>query len=338
MHASYEAQLRYKAALIREALERVGKFTHLPAVSVRPSPSELGYRSRVRLHIDERGAVGYYQRGTRRLLEVAGCPIAKPELNHALECFVALAAEHRGAAAQFSEVELRLSPAERSPSAWLVPRSPRARDRAFEDALARRFHVVVADGPDGASQRWPLLAGVSLRVPTRAFVQVNWEMNELLVSAMIEGARQRGLRRFLDLYAGAGNFTVGLASAGLSGIGVESNAEAAAAARQTLTEHGLASARFLREDSLAHLRGMSASDDFDLMVLDPPRAGAADVMPELARLHPRAVAYCSCDPVTLARDLRTLTAARFELESLEGFDMFPGTHHVETLAWLRSMD
>lgn len=74
---------------------------------------------------------------------------------------------------------------------------------------------------------------------------------------------------------------------------------------------------------------------FDLVLLDPPRSGARDVLPAVADLAPRYVAVCSCDPVTLARDLRALARSGYELESVTGFDMFPHTHHVEALAWMR---
>jgi tRNA/tmRNA/rRNA uracil-C5-methylase (TrmA/RlmC/RlmD family) len=76
------------------------------------------------------------------------------------------------------------------------------------------------------------------------------------------------------------------------------------------------------------------SEGFDLVVLDPPRSGAREILPELARRGARHIAYCACDPVTLARDLRTLCDFGYALAEITGYDMFPHTHHFETLVWL----
>lgn len=338
LHAEYSAQLEYKAAILEDALRRVGKFSSLPPMQVCASPHELGYRSRIRLHIDELGRVGYHQRGTHHLLQVTSCPVAQPDLSRALARFSELAREHNGGAGEFEGAELRLAPSENTPSAWLVPRErvrpTSSRAKAFERALAREFHVVVGDEPDPALRRWPTASGFSLLVPIRGFVQVNWEVNLLLIRELVLGATERQVRTFLDVYAGAGNFTLALLSAGLAGTGIESNADAVQAAAQSLGEIGLPAERLVLGDALRTLREMSAPSELDLVVLDPPRAGAASLLPELLRLRPRYLAYCSCDPVTLARDLRALTAGGYTLQGVRGFDMFPGTHHVEALAWM----
>jgi 23S rRNA (uracil1939-C5)-methyltransferase len=335
MHAEYAAQLEYKTTIVRDALERVGKFEGLPPIRVEASPNELGYRSRVRLHIDEQGRAGYHQRGTRRLLEVNRCPVARPELDRAIERFTSIVREHAGAAAGFSEVELRVAPGDARPSAWLVPRERTTRGRdAFERDLASAFRVVVGRDPDSGVQRWPLADEAMLHVPTRAFVQVNWDVNLLMVEALVAGARERGVSVFLELYAGTGNFTFALLAAGLRGTAIETNTEAVRAAELTRVDAGLPEAKFVIGDSLDHLRGAVDLGGADLVVLDPPRTGAAPVVPELLRLRPRVVAYFSCDPATLARDLRSLRAGGYALEAIRGFDMFPCTHHLEVLAWM----
>jgi tRNA/tmRNA/rRNA uracil-C5-methylase (TrmA/RlmC/RlmD family) len=94
----------------------------------------------------------------------------------------------------------------------------------------------------------------------------------------------------------------------------------------------------LVQDAAAALRARLNGPPLDLLVLDPPRSGAAELVDSIARARPRWVAYCSCDPVTLSRDLGALVQRGYLVESVRGFDMFPGTHHVETLAWLRCSD
>jgi 23S rRNA (uracil1939-C5)-methyltransferase len=166
---------------------------------------------------------------------------------------------------------------------------------------------------------------------------VNWEVNLALVEHVVSGARGRGVQRFLDVYAGAGYFTLPLARAGLNGISVEGHPEAARCAADSLARYGFEQVKAVAGDATQALNDLARRRErFELVVLDPPRAGAAALIEPLRSLAPRHIAYCSCDPVTLARDLRALCQTDYEIEAIRGFDMFPGTHHVETLVWLRS--
>ncbi len=172
-------------------------------------------------------------------------------------------------------------------------------------------------------------------MPASAFTQVNWAVNLELVDAVVRGARERGCRRFLDLYAGAGNFSLPLLAAGIQGTAIEHTVEAIQSAERTARARGLAGGTFLAGDVGLRLRRLAqARERFDLILLDPPRSGARDVLPWVIELRPANIAICACDPVTLARDLKTLARAGWRLDDVVGFDMFPRTHHVEALAWM----
>jgi len=339
LHVDYDAQLRLKAALLREALERTGGFRELGPIEVQASPERLGYRSRVRVHIDAGGRVGFFARKSHRLVAVTTCAVARPELDEALAAFRALLAAEPRLAAEFEQAELRVAPGARLPGVHLSARSePRAaaeRARRLLDTLAERFSVTLAGVPSNSAVRWPLDGSLGVWVPPEAFVQVNWEVNVLVGRALARGAIERGARTFVELYAGAGNFTVVLLAAGLSGTAIENRTEAVAAARRSLEEQGLGRGVVVLGDAVQALAARARSEPLDLAVLDPPRTGALELVEPLARAEPRFIAYCSCDPVTLARDARALVARGYALESVRGFDMFPGTHHVEALAWLR---
>jgi tRNA/tmRNA/rRNA uracil-C5-methylase (TrmA/RlmC/RlmD family) len=203
-------------------------------------------------------------------------------------------------------------------------------------ALERHFQVSIAErATDSAfDQRFPLPGGVELRAPGPAFTQVNWPVNQHLVQAVLDGARERAVLAFCDLYCGAGNFSLPLFASGLRGVGIEASKFAIAAAKRAASEQRLGSARFVAGDVRDALSKLPRGESFDLVVLDPPRTGAREILPELIRRAPRYIAYCACDPVTLARDLRTLCDAGYVLEQVKGFDMFPQTHHFETLVWL----
>jgi 23S rRNA (uracil1939-C5)-methyltransferase len=139
--------------------------------------------------------------------------------------------------------------------------------------------------------------------------------------------------RVLDLYCGAGNFTLPLARRGVRVHGIERDAVAVAAAEANAARLGLAGARFTCAPVARALA--TATDAWDAIVLDPPRAGAADVLGALAGLRAPRVLYVSCDPATLARDLRTLAAHGYRVARAQPVDLFPQTFHVEIVADLR---
>ncbi|HWA71456.1 MAG TPA: class I SAM-dependent RNA methyltransferase [Polyangiaceae bacterium] len=339
LHLAYDAQLRHKASLLAEALHRTGGFREHPEIRVVPSPRQSGYRSRIRLHIDDQGRFGFFAAASHRLVELEHCPAALPELNHAFTEFARIAREFPKLLAAFEQAELRASPLAPNFALRLVPRGDLQRASVAAEqlltALRSVFSLSIAGISGDFAQRFPLSTTLSLEVPADAFVQVNWEVNLLLVQALGDGARTRGVRRFLDLYAGAGNFTLALAAAGLSGVSVEGHPSAARAARRSLEAYGFSKVEVHAADVRTALGALDPrAEPFDLAVLDPPRAGAAEILASLVALSPRTIAYCSCDPVTLSRDLQRLTKRGYVLEALSAFDMFPGTHHLEALAWL----
>lgn len=337
MHARYDAQLRYKREMLREALTRTGGLRSLPEIDVVASPEELGYRGRIRLQIGEDGRVGFFARDTQELVEISRCIVAAPRVDAAIDGVRRVAARHGSRFGACKAVELRAAPIGAPLSVRLVPRDPGAipAEIVSELAAALGVEVAVAGRPSSSEQRWPLPGDVELEAPPEAFTQVNWAVNELLVRAVVDGAVSRACRRFCDLYAGAGNFSLALLAAGLSGVSVEFEGAAVQAAQRAAARQGLsARARFVAGDVARVLGTLRREKPFDLVVLDPPRSGARAVLERLIELAPRFVAYSSCDPVTLARDLKTLVSRGYELESVRAFDMFPQTHHFETLVWL----
>jgi 23S rRNA (uracil1939-C5)-methyltransferase len=337
MTLDYPAQVREKAAILRDALTRTGHFAELPELAFVAADEPLGYRSRIRLHVGSDGRLGFFAAESHDLVEIPGCPIAQPELDRALLRLRAIARQHRTALASFSELELRVAPAGPRLAVRLVPAAARGVDtNSFTAALSREFLVSVGDqrlAPEH-DQRFPLPGGVELRVSGEAFTQVNWAVNQRLVQSLLDGAELRQVSSFCDLYCGAGNFSLPLLARGHSGVGIEGSRSAIAAAKRASSEQGFTRGRFIAGDVKQALAKLPRTDPFDLVVLDPPRSGAREILPELISRAPRHIAYCACDPVTLARDLRTLCDSGYRLSEVCGFDMFPQTHHFETLAWL----
>jgi 23S rRNA (uracil1939-C5)-methyltransferase len=341
-------QRRQKLEILREALLRTGKIEWPRPIQLFGGELAEGYRGRVRLQVAA-GRIGFYHRGSHELVEPAICAVSSGALNAALGHMREVARLHPAAFEAFAWVEVRVA-SDASVSVLLQPREseqkgaerrrrPTPDETQALDALRERYQVTLAGaaGHPPALQRFQLTEDTFMLSAPGGFVQVNWEVNRELIARVLAGARERGAQNFLDAYAGSGNFALPLLRAGLSGLAVESNAGAVAAAQQAARQQGLDPEAFVGADAAAHARELVRSGRrFDLVLVDPPRAGLQAGLEALAASASRWFVMCSCNPVTLARDLGRLVALGFELDAIEAFDMFPQTHHLETLAWLRA--
>lgn len=326
-----QEQQAAKLTLLGETLSRgLGRDHPLPPM---PWPlwtgKTLGARCRVRLHRNEAGDLGFFEEGGRRVVAVDRCTVADPRIQ-ALMPAVRDAVRLPGGRA-IHTVDLRID------DDGALQIGVGAAERPGDDcwvALSNLGQVGPLDGA-GPRQRFALPGGVALRPSPGAFVQVHSQGNEALVSAVVDGARDRGARWFLDLYCGAGNFALALGAAGLSGYGYEGSAAAVADAR-------VAAKEFLLDQRLTFEAGelddlvAAAPTEPDLVVVDPPRAGAPQIGTWMRHLRPRSVAMVSCEPSTLVRDLQAVLPLGYRIDSVRAFDLFPQTPHVETLVWLSS--
>jgi 23S rRNA (uracil1939-C5)-methyltransferase len=174
--------------------------------------------------------------------------------------------------------------------------------------------------------------GLRLDFEPLDFIQINARINEKLVACVIELLQPQAGDRVLDLFCGLGNFSLPLAQRAEHVLGVEGAAGLVERAKANAALNQIGNARFVKAD-LAAAGAAFACEKWDLMVLDPPRSGAAQVIDDVARMAPRAIAYVSCHPATLARDAQRLVHdCGYELTAAGVLDMFPHTHHVEVVA------
>ena len=302
---TYEAQLAAKAEMIRDCLHRIARMPDVHEVVVTASPNNWRYRMRATWQIDlEQRTIGYYERGSRRVCDVADCAVLRPELQAKLE---------QVRATEWSEFPPELK------------------------------HLDVVVGEDGVSLS-PAFAEfdkseVSLKVKgdvyqynAAAFFQVNPSLLEMLIDTALGDAFGETV---VDLYCGVGLFTLPLSRQFKNVIGVEANGAAARFARRNLQHAGLTNARVIAATVTDWFRS-ARPGPVDLVLLDPPRAGAESaVIKGILDLQPNTISYVSCDPATLARDLKKLIAGGYVVHSVDGFDLFPQTHHVETVVRLR---
>jgi 23S rRNA (uracil1939-C5)-methyltransferase len=337
MHLSPAGQRSVKLEILQDALRRIGGDPERPRL---PGFVHLGdgfsYRSRLRLHVDPRGNVGLLSRHSTEVVLISECLVSVPVINRALSNLAEASLEGRQRLAFCSEIELRAADLEPQLLARLFARpKSQLRSAAFQPLFAPGTLIVIAGSPEDAQslQKYKLFNELELSIPAAAFSQVHWNINNALVGAVVRAATLRGLRSFVDAYAGAGNFALPLLAAGLTGEAIDSTAAGILAARRVARDRGLPFSGFQIGEAMVLLDSFARiGRQFDLVLLDPPRAGAKEVLPVALRLHPQVVVLVACDPVSLARDLKMLVAAGGKIEELTVFDMFPQTHHVEMLA------
>lgn len=341
-HVSYSAQLDAKRSIVRDALARIGGIEIEAEVDLVASPDPYRYRARARV-VEEGGRVGFRQRGTNELEAIHECPILTATAESRLEELCAAAAIREKNAAE-TKSDRRSGAADKDLE-WEI---------LSDGGDAAELHQVGARSGEGRAIEISVL-GESLRASPGSFIQGNallWDAlatevrdQALAAAASAEAAVKRGpgekdrrarATRMVELYAGIGFFTVPLVRAGFSGVAVESGRSAVRDLRANLKKAGfaqrievLASRVERRSDWKRHFAAA------ELLVVDPPRIGLEQkVRDAIADYGPRGVIYVSCDPATLARDLRVLAEAGYRLAGLRAFDLFPQTPHVEVVARL----
>jgi 23S rRNA (uracil1939-C5)-methyltransferase len=180
--------------------------------------------------------------------------------------------------------------------------------------------------------------GESLRMTIEpgGFCQVNADQNEKLVALVIEWAKLDLRHKVLDLFCGMGNFSLPLARQVKSVIGMDLQRSAIRSAKRNAGINGIANCTFSQNSAFAGAKSLAAAGEkFDIALLDPPRQGCAEVIPYLPQIGVSQIIYISCDPATLCRDLVLLDREGYEVEKMKMVDMFPQTHHLETIVSLR---
>ncbi|MGH7932558.1 MAG: class I SAM-dependent RNA methyltransferase [Candidatus Binataceae bacterium] len=330
----YPAQVRIKADLIAAEFRRSLGLELDASDLVEAAPAEFGYRSRIRLKTGAGGALGFHELGTNLLVPVDHCIVAAPGLELPVELARALGRrciEVEAVVAGEGEAgEVLVAHLAQAPGADEVARTR----RVFESHGGIRGIVLSGGGErevvGDATVRVELEAGLVLLADADQFSQVNREQNRKLVAAVMEMAAIGEHVSVLDLFCGAGNFSLPAARRGARVTGVDSDALAVATAARNAARMGFDDARFLAMKAAETARFLErARYRPDTVIVDPPRTGALDLMEAMVRLRPPHLIYVSCDTSTLVRDLQILVANHYQIKRVRAFDFFPNTHHAE---------
>ena len=323
---NYQAQLDAKREIIRDCLRRIGGLESIPDFQITPAPNAWHYRPRAQWQYDSiRKRIGYFESGSRRVCDVSECAVLTPELQNEL-------------------TRLR----ERMQLGELPDDARHFRAIAGDDVisiiddkgrspLSESRPVGIAGGPIAGSHSHVrditrTFNGERYHLNAASFFQANNDLLPSLLESAI-GSERGGTA--IELYCGVGLFTLPLARRFEKVIGVESDPSGSDFARKNLAEAGLMTAEIVNDDVTRWLENVGLDGALDFLLLDPPRTGAESrVISGILRLKPKRICYVSCDPATLARDLKKLVAGGYKIDRLTAFDMFPQTHHVETVVHL----
>ena len=335
-HLGYAQQLSLKKGLVEDQLQRIGKFSDLPEIQITASPTPFGYRNQAQFHptraedAETTSRLGFKRAASDEVLPIEKCLLIPDEMNELLsqiEMDVDSGIARVGMRLD-SEGEIMLvfeGEADEPPelfidlpvsSTYLSP-DGRSLNLGGNDALVYR------------------VLGKEFLVSPESFFQVNLPVAEEMVSHVLTLIEGRENLSILELYSGVGLFSRFLAPHAKSLTAIESSPSACFDFAGNLDEFENIS---LYEGAVESLLPeiLEQIKPVDLVVLDPPRSGLhAKARQALIDLNPREIIYISCDPSTLARDLKQLCAAGYSLHSVRAFDIFPQTAHVETMTVLR---
>lgn len=348
---NYQAQLNAKKEIIKDCLRRIAGFDSFADFEIIPTVDEWHYRTRAQWQYDARDQrLGYFEAASHRVCDVAECAVLAPPLQQTLD---GLRAQMKGALLPEDARYFR---------AVLGDKGVSVAAGSDRNANVSQHQPDKSDRGD-ASEIVRTICGESYRLDADSFFQTNADLLPQLIEATLNDISGDVA---VELYCGVGLFTLPLARRFKHVIAVEASKTAASYARQNVVAARLSNAQIVNDDVanwLDHLddepseglvdRGYernSASRQSgrikkspitapiqrtDFLILDPPRTGVESrVIKGILRMRPSRLCYLSCDPATLARDLKKLVSGGYSIDKLIAFDMFPQTHHVEILVHL----
>jgi 23S rRNA (uracil1939-C5)-methyltransferase len=323
-HIDYAAQLDYKRAIVIDQFKRIGGLTNVTVHPTIPSPDEWNYRNHATFHVDGDGNLCYIGTDNSTLIPIEECPILRPEL---LDLLNELDFEDTP---ELDRVRLQIGS---DGDLMIILGTKDDLAPELEVTMPVSINFLLSDNQPvnliGSSNVIYAVRGRRFRVTAGGFFQVNLPQAGKLVDLVLGRLNLQGGETVLDLYAGVGLFTAFIAERASLVTSVESYPPAVTDADENLAD--LDNVDLIEgnvEDVLPEL-----DDTVDAVVVDPPRTGVEPaVLDTLDDLGPRALVYVSCEPATLARDAKRLTAKGFRLVDVQPVDMFPQTYHIECVA------
>ena len=305
-HVDYSAQLDHKRAKVVDALRRVGNLEGIEVLPTLPCPSQFGYRNHARFTVGRQGDLGFVNRETRRFVRIDQCMLMHDGINGIL-------GQLQDRCGETTQLAIR---AGRDTGDYLV------------QPAMKNPEITI---PTGQKHYLESVADREFRVASPSFFQVNIDQTERLIELVRGAVNLSGQEILLDAYTGVGTFAILLAPYVKQVYAIEESSAAVSDARKNAA--GITNVEFLLGKTEEVLSDLPQRPD--IVILDPPRAGCQpSALEKLMNIGAPRLVYVSCDPETLARDMRVLCSGRYKVDQVQPLDMFPQTHHVECVATL----
>jgi 23S rRNA (uracil1939-C5)-methyltransferase len=362
-HVPYEIQTQVKESIVRESLEHIGGLKDLPILPILPAPDPWGYRNKMEFTFHQDGSIGLHMRGAfDRIVDVDRCLIQSPLMNailhevrefvrerklpgydpHVHTGFLRHLVIREGRQTGEALVLLVTSPGEfpqaRELAGDLIARHPEIKGvlRGINPSVADAVQLAQVEVLAGRPFIYERITGLTFKIRPDTFFQTNTAQAERLVEVVTTLSELQGRETVVDLYCGVGTFSLALARNAGQVFGVEINPAAVEAARENARLNEIENVEFLAGDARTGLVAIASKGGHpDVLVLDPPRSGAGRrVVRVIAMAGPRRVVYVSCNPTTLASDLKLLVPMGYTVRAVQPIDLFPQTYHVECVVAL----
>lgn len=359
-HMTYAEELGAKLQKVNDALERIGGLD-LRAEEILGAEHPLHYRNKAQYPVGADGAVGFYRRRSHQVIPVERCQICHPAADatagavgawmkkygvsaydegtgKGLVRHVYVRTNRAGESLCCVVLNGKTAPREPELAAMVLAAAPKTVGVVLNQNVSRG-NVILGEryrtlwGQDFLMDE---LCGLCFKLSVPSFYQVNREQAEALYGKAVEFAQLTGTETVLDLYCGAGTITLAMSKAAKRVIGAEIVPQAVENARENAARNGIQNAEFFLGDA-AEIAAKLEKEGLrpDVICVDPPRKGLApEVIGSVAAMGPERVVYVSCDPATLARDLKRFSELGYRAERAVAADLFPGTGHVETVCLL----
>ncbi len=364
-HCDYALQLSIKKDIIKELLARQQDETLQTAVQLVAPPIrsdvEFNYRQRIRLQVKDSGQIGFLRFRSHEIVAIHSCMLAARTINDSLSALISVDS-FQALIKICSELELLRNPeSNKTICIFHILRKPRPADKKAAEKLVSNiasiecvyfsgndFQITDPIGYTSTKKndrlltlRYPHLSGLpeglKLSWEASGFCQLNLAQNRKLIETVLVFCNCSPNDTVLDLFCGMGNFSIPLAQLAKDVLGIEGQGSAIRSARKNGISANLSNVLFKKEPVQSTCKKLIKEKRmFDILVIDPPRQGIPDMAHDLALLTKKKLIYISCDPATLCRDLQDLTRRGFTISKIQPIDMFPQTHHIETVVLLTS--
>lgn len=330
LHLDYEQQLKYKQSKVQEIVKKYGDINEDIVANIVPSPKQFNYRNKVTLK--NNGRIGYHKKGTNQVVNINECFLVNKSLN---DTIFKLSKENLDK----NIFEIMIRDINENDKYIMLTLQNKVNDAKLYEKLGKICSkVIFVEEKNKYKTKYQSniigkLGEKEFEVSPVAFFQVNTEQTVNLYNRILEEIKKFDTPKVLDLYCGTGTIGIYISEYAKNVLGVEINPISIEDAKINKNRNNIKNIEFMVGDTKDFLR--NNKNIVDIIIVDPPRAGLdKDVVIDLIKIAAKEIIYVSCDPVTLARDLK-LFKDKYEIETIIPFDMFPNTYHVENICILK---